>query len=140
AALARDAEAAGWDGVLLCDHLTARWQGHSEPIADPWIGLAAIAAATERVLIGPMVTPLPRRRPWQLASETVTLDALSNGRLVLGVGLGTVDAQNFAPFGEEPDLATRGRMLDESLEVLTGLWRGQPLTHEGERYRVRAGT
>ena len=138
--LAREAEAAGWDGFFVCDHLTASWDGRPQPIADPWIALSAIALATERVLIGPMVAALPRRRPWQLASETVTLDHLSGGRLVLGVGLGTLDSQNFAPFDEEPDLAARGRMLDESLEVLTGLWRGQPLTHEGERYHVRAAT
>ena len=140
AALARDAEEAGWDGFFVCDHLTASWEGRAQPIADPWIALAAAALATERVLIGPMVAALPRRRPWQLASETVTLDQLSDGRLVLGVGLGTVDSQNFTPFGEEPDLAVRGRTLDESLEVLTGLWRGQPFTHEGERYQVRAAT
>jgi alkanesulfonate monooxygenase SsuD/methylene tetrahydromethanopterin reductase-like flavin-dependent oxidoreductase (luciferase family) len=138
--LARDAEAAGWDGVFLCDHLTARWQETPQPIADPWIAMAAIAAATERVLIGPMVTPLPRRRPWQLASETVTLDALSSGRLVLGVGLGTLDDRNFTPFGEEPDLRVRGRMLDEGLDVLAGLWRGEPFSHEGEHYRIRDAT
>jgi alkanesulfonate monooxygenase SsuD/methylene tetrahydromethanopterin reductase-like flavin-dependent oxidoreductase (luciferase family) len=138
--LARESEAAGWDAFFVCDHLTASWDGRAQPIADPWITLAAVALATERVLIGPMVAALPRRRPWQLASETVTLDHLSSGRLVLGVGLGTLDSQNFAPFDEEPDLPTRGRMLDESLEVLTGLWRGRPLTHEGERYRVRAAT
>jgi alkanesulfonate monooxygenase SsuD/methylene tetrahydromethanopterin reductase-like flavin-dependent oxidoreductase (luciferase family) len=140
AELARDAETAGWDAFFVCDHLTASWEGRPQPVADPWIALAAVAVATERLLIGPMVAALPRRRPWQLASETVTLDHLSGGRLVLGVGLGTVDSQNFAPFGEELDLPTRGRMLDESLEVLTGLWRGRPLTHEGERYRVRDAT
>jgi alkanesulfonate monooxygenase SsuD/methylene tetrahydromethanopterin reductase-like flavin-dependent oxidoreductase (luciferase family) len=138
--LARATEQGGWDGFFVCDHLTATWQGRPQPIADPWIALAAVALATERVLIGPMVAALPRRRPWQLASETVTLDQLAGGRLVLGVGLGTVDSQNFAPFGEEADLATRGRMLDESLEVLTGLWRGEPLTHTGEHYRVRDAT
>jgi alkanesulfonate monooxygenase SsuD/methylene tetrahydromethanopterin reductase-like flavin-dependent oxidoreductase (luciferase family) len=138
--LALATEQGGWDGFFVCDHLTAQWQDRPQPIADPWIALTAIALATERILIGPMVAALPRRRPWQLASETVTLDQLAGGRLVLGVGLGTVDAQNCAPFGEEADLPTRGRMLDEALEVLTGLWGGQPFTHQGEHYRVEAAT
>jgi alkanesulfonate monooxygenase SsuD/methylene tetrahydromethanopterin reductase-like flavin-dependent oxidoreductase (luciferase family) len=138
--LARAAEGAGWDGFFVCDHLTARAGDAPQPVADPWIALTAVAAATERLLIGPMVTPLPRRRPWQLASETVTLDHLSGGRLVLGVGLGTGEARSFAPFGEEPDLRTRAAMVDESLEVLSGLWRGEPFSFEGTHYQVRDAT
>src|SRR5581483_4993930 len=77
AELAQEAEAAGWDGVFVCDHLTARGPSGPEPVANPWIALAAMAVATRRVRIGPLVTPLSRRRPWQLASETVSLDQLS---------------------------------------------------------------
>ena len=94
-----------------------------------------MALATERLRIGPMVTPLPRRRPTKLARETVTLDRLSGGRLTLGVGLG-VRAQEWDHLGEEPDLRVRGEMLDESLEILSTLWRGEALEHRGPHYTV----
>ena len=100
AELAARAEACGWDGFFLWDHVAYR-----EPVralADPWVTLAAVAMATERVAIGTLVTPLPRRRPHQLARETVTLDRLSGGRLVLGVGIGSERTGEFDPerFGE----------------------------------------
>ncbi len=136
--LAGEAEAAGWDGVFVSDHLQQRLGGAPSPIADPWVTLAAVAVATERLRIGPMVTPLPRRRPWQLAGEVVTLDRLSNGRVVLGVGSGI--ATSFAPFGEQEDARVRGRMLEESLDVLVGLWHGEPFTYRGEHYRVSGAT
>lgn len=134
--LAIDAEQAGWDGAFVCDHLTAEANGRPEPVANPWIALAAMALATRRVRIGPLVTPLPRRRPWQLASETVTLDRLSDGRLILGVGSGTGLAQSFTPFGEEPSARGRADLLDEGLDVLTGLWSGAPFSHHGAHYQV----
>lgn len=136
AELAQEAEAAGWDGVFVCDHLTARGPNGPEPVANPWIALAAMAVATRRVRIGPLVTPLSRRRPWQLASETVSLDQLSGGRLVLGVGSGTVIEQSFAPFAEEMNPRTRADLLDEGLDVLTGLWRGEPFHYQGHHYRI----
>ena len=122
--LAAEAEAAGWDGFFVWDHIAYR-----EPvrlIADPWITMAAIAVATERVTIGPLVTPLPRRRPHQLARETVTLDRLSGGRLVLGVGLGSETTGEFDPerFGEEPDARLRARLLDDGLGRLEHYWGG----------------
>lgn len=132
AELAAKAEAAGWDGVFVWDHMLYR-----EPvtdIADPWITLAAIAMATERVRIGPMVTPLPRRRPQKLARETLSLDRLSAGRLVLGIGLGGDPGGELTKFGEELDAPTRGRMLDEGLDVLVELWSGESVLHRGERY------
>jgi alkanesulfonate monooxygenase SsuD/methylene tetrahydromethanopterin reductase-like flavin-dependent oxidoreductase (luciferase family) len=132
--LAGEADRAGWDGVFVADHLLQRWQDAPQPIADPWVALAAVALATERVRIGPMVTPLPRRRPWQLAGETATLDQLSGGRLILGVGSGI--GEEFPPFGEEADLRRRAAMLDEGLDVLTGLWRGEPFSYRGEHYRL----
>lgn len=135
--LAHEAEEAGWDGIFVSDHLTMRTERGPSPIADPWIALTAIAMTTRRVRIGPLVTPLPRRRPWQLASETVTLDRLSNGRLILGVGSGTGLTQSFMPFGEEHDLRQRAQMLDEGLDVLTGLWSGQPFSYQGEHYQVQ---
>ena len=132
--LAREAEAAGWDGVFVSDHLVQQLHGAPSPVADPWITLTAVALATQRVLIGPMVTPLPRRRPWQLLGETVTLSRLSGGRLVLGVGAGI--ATSFELYGESKDARERAAMLDEGLSVLTGLWRGEPFSFEGAHYQV----
>ena len=140
AGLAREAEDAGWDGFFVADHLTARLDGRPAPVAEPWVAMAAIAAATSRVKIGPMVAAVPRRRPWTLASEAATLDHLSGGRLILGVGSGTGEAQSFTPFSEEPDLRRRATMLEESLEVMTGLWRGEPFSFRGEHFQVNEVT
>ena len=134
--LARDAEAAGWDGFFVWDHVLVD-PGWETPIADPWIILAAVAAVTRRIRLGPMVTPLPRRQPVKLARETTTLDHLSNGRLTLGVGLGWPSEAEFGWFGGEVDVAHRAEMLDEGLEVLAGIWSGRPFEHEGPHYRVR---
>src|SRR5919202_2507053 len=130
--IAREAEAAGWDGFFLWDHV----QLMPTPTVDPWVALTAIALATRRIRIGPMVTPVPRRRPIKLARETVSLDHLSDGRLILGVGIGG-GPWEWDYFGEESDLRTRGAMLDEALELLTRIWTGQPVLHEGRFYRVR---
>jgi alkanesulfonate monooxygenase SsuD/methylene tetrahydromethanopterin reductase-like flavin-dependent oxidoreductase (luciferase family) len=135
AGLAADAEAAGWDGFFVWDHLAfvKAWRLR---IADPWVLLTAVALATERLRLGPMVTPLPRRRPWKLARETVTLDRLSGGRLVLGVGLGEPPEDEFGSFGEPADPVVRAAMLDEGLEVLTRLWSGETVSFSGRHYRV----
>ncbi len=124
AELAARAEQRGWDGFFLWDHVAYR--APVQAVADPWVTLAAIAVATERLTIGPLVTPVARRRPHQLARETVTLDNLSGGRLVLGVGLGSDRTGEFDPerFGEEGDPRVRARLLDEGLERLEGYWRG----------------
>jgi len=98
--------------------------------------LTAAAMQTERIKLGTMLTPLSRMRPWKLASETVTLDHLCGGRVVISVGLGALDS-GFAEFGEETDRRTRARLLDEGLDVLTGLWRGQPFEYVGSHYQVR---
>ena len=131
AALARDAEAAGWDGFFLWDHV----QFMPVPTVDPWVALAAIALSTERMRIGPLVTPLPRRRPVKLAREAVSLDHLSNGRLILGVGIG-IGPWEWDHLGEVTDLRERGAMLDEGLELLTRIWSGEPVRHEGRYYRA----
>jgi alkanesulfonate monooxygenase SsuD/methylene tetrahydromethanopterin reductase-like flavin-dependent oxidoreductase (luciferase family) len=133
ATLAADAEAAGWDGFFLWDHITS---GGTLPFADPWIALAAIAVRTQTLRLGALVTPLPRRRPWKVARETVTLDHLSRGRLVVGVGLGQVPNE-FDDLGEEADPKVRAAMLDEGLDVLTNLWSGEPFRHEGTYYHIR---
>jgi alkanesulfonate monooxygenase SsuD/methylene tetrahydromethanopterin reductase-like flavin-dependent oxidoreductase (luciferase family) len=98
--------------------------------------MAAIAAATETLRLGTMITPLPRRRPWKLARETATLDVLSGGRLDLGVGLGYPPDLEFGMFGEETDDRVRAAMLDEGLAVLDGLWSGEEFSFSGEHYRV----
>jgi alkanesulfonate monooxygenase SsuD/methylene tetrahydromethanopterin reductase-like flavin-dependent oxidoreductase (luciferase family) len=125
AELAARAEARGWDGFFVWDHVA--YPAPVRALADPWVTLAAVAMATERVLIGPLVTPVPRRRPHQLARETVTLDRLSGGRLVLGVGLGSDRTGEFDPdrFGEEGDLRERARLLDDGLERLIAYWSGE---------------
>lgn len=135
AGLARDAEVAGWDGIFVEDYVV--WQGHlSVATYDPWILLAVIAANTSRIRLGTTVTPLPRRRPWNVAKEAVTLDHLSGGRLILGVGLGDLADQGFGAVGEEASLATRGQALDEALEIIIGAWSGVEFTHHGVHFRV----
>jgi alkanesulfonate monooxygenase SsuD/methylene tetrahydromethanopterin reductase-like flavin-dependent oxidoreductase (luciferase family) len=134
--LAQRAERRGWDGFFLWDHVAYR-----EPVralADPWVTLAAVAVATERMLLGPLVTPLPRRRPHQLARETATLDRLSGGRLVLGVGLGSERSGEFDPdrFGEEADMRARARLLDDGLERLLAYWDGEFEPRPVQRPRI----
>lgn len=133
--LAAEAEEAGWHGLFVWDHL--RWQAPVRQVADPWITLAAIATATERLRFGPMVTPLARRRPAKVAKETATLDRLSGGRLTLGVGLGSDRfAGELSATGEELDDRQRGEMLDASLEILAAAWSGRPVHHDGRHYTV----
>ncbi|ONI89622.1 luciferase [Actinosynnema sp. ALI-1.44] len=135
ARLAADAESAGWDGCFVWDQLS--WRPPTRQIADPWITLAAMATTTERLRLGPMVTPLPRRRPAKVARETATLDQLSGGRLVLGVGIGSDRfGGELSRTGEQLDDRRRGRMLDESLAILTAAWSGKPVRHHGEHYTV----
>lgn len=134
AGLARVAEDSGWDGFFIWDHIA--WDWGAIPMADATVALSAIAMRTERIRFGAMVTPVPRRRPWKLAREMVSLDRLSGGRLILGVGLGITEAE-FANLGEPPDFKTRAGMLDEGLEVLTGLWQGEPFSYDGHFYNLR---
>lgn len=121
------AEQSGWDGFFV-------W----EPVwgVDAWVALTAAAMVTERMRLGTLITPLSRMRPWKLASETATLDNLSGGRVILTVGLGATET-GFAQFGEETDRRIRAELLDEGLEILTGLWAGQPFAFEGKHYHVQ---
>ena len=123
---AHQAEKSGWDGFFV-------W----EPVwgIDAWVSLAAAAMVTDQIRLGTMLSPLSRMRPWKIASETATLDNLSNGRLILSVGLGAVDT-GFEDFGEITDRKTRAELLDESLHILTELWSGTPFNHQGQHYRV----
>jgi alkanesulfonate monooxygenase SsuD/methylene tetrahydromethanopterin reductase-like flavin-dependent oxidoreductase (luciferase family) len=136
ATLAQEAEEAGWDGFFLWDHIVYR-AVPPVTMVDPWIALSAIAMTTQRIRIGTTVTPLARRHPWKLARETVSLDHLSQGRLILGVGLGDPPKTEFALFGEEPDNRVRAAKLDEGLAILTGLWSGKPFRYQGTHYQVQ---
>jgi alkanesulfonate monooxygenase SsuD/methylene tetrahydromethanopterin reductase-like flavin-dependent oxidoreductase (luciferase family) len=124
--LALAAEQAGWDAVFIWDGIDGN---------DVWITLAAIAARTARIKLGTMLTPISRRRPWKLAQETATLDQLSGGRVILPVGLGAPDT-GFAKFGEETDRRRRAELLDEGLDILDGLWSGEPFTYEGSHHQL----
>jgi alkanesulfonate monooxygenase SsuD/methylene tetrahydromethanopterin reductase-like flavin-dependent oxidoreductase (luciferase family) len=130
--LARDAEQSGWDGLFIWDEMT----GFDTDTVDPWVALAAAAVVTTRIRLGALITPLPRRRPWKVARETVSLDHLSGGRLIFGVGTG-VGEPAWGDLGEESDPKIRGEMLDEGLAVLTGLWSAKPYTHSGPYYPIK---
>ena len=136
AGLAREVEEAGWDGAFYWDGIAV---GPMETY-DPWVVMAAMAMRTERVRIGAMLTPPARRRPWKLAREAMTLDHLSGGRLVMPVGLGAIDDGGFSKVGEPTDRKVRAGRLDESLEILTGLWSGEPFSYEGEHYKLEEMT
>lgn len=131
--LAVAAEAAGWDGWFLWDHLLYR--DPTWPVADPTVTVAAVAAATERLRLGILMVALPRRRPWLVAKQLATLDRLSGGRLVTGFGLGSLD-EEYAAFGEDPDLRDRAARLDEGLEVVARSWRGETFSYAGRHHRV----
>jgi alkanesulfonate monooxygenase SsuD/methylene tetrahydromethanopterin reductase-like flavin-dependent oxidoreductase (luciferase family) len=131
-----DAEQAGFDGFFLWDHIVFSNKGEGPAIVDPWLVLAVIATRTSRIRIGTMITPVPRRRPWQLAKETTTLDRLSGGRLILGVGIGSPDYGDFGIFGEPTDHRERAEQLDEGLAVMAGLWSGEKFSYQGKHFNL----
>ncbi len=143
AELAYEAEAAGWDGVFIPDCICIVNENDPNPVMpgfDPWVTLAAMAMRTERVLLGTMLTPVSRRRPWKLAREVATLDQLSNGRMILPVGLGALEDVGFTRVGEAIDRKVRAQLLDEGLAILTGLWSGRPFSFSGEHYQIQEMT
>ncbi len=135
--LAVEAEAAGWDGVFLWDHLQFQ-VGAGLPIHDPWVLLGAMAQTTERVRLGTLVTPLSRRRPHVVAKHVTTLDHLSGGRAVLGVGLGSPPDGDFAAFGDESDDVKRAKILDDALPALAAMLAGGDVTYHGTHTHVDA--
>ncbi|MBT3283550.1 LLM class flavin-dependent oxidoreductase [Candidatus Bathyarchaeota archaeon] len=130
AELAADAEDAGWDGFFTWDHL--QWDG---PMGDTAVNLATVATMTRRIKIGPMVCPLPRRRPWKVAMEAISLDHLSKGRFILGVGLGA-PPEEYTKFGEDANARLRADKLDESLNIIKGLWSGETFSFRGKHYQL----
>jgi hypothetical protein len=135
--MAREAEDAGWDGVFIPDCISIETPEYpATPWFDPWALLSAMAVQTKRIWLGTMLTAVPRRRPWKLARETVTIDHLSSGRLILPVGVGALDDVGFGKVGEPTDRKTRVELLDEGLEILTGLWSGKPFSYKGKHYTL----
>ncbi|MGD9755381.1 MAG: LLM class flavin-dependent oxidoreductase [Acidimicrobiia bacterium] len=123
------AEANGWDGVFVWHHVVGT-PDFPVPMADAWVLLGALAVATETIRIGTTVTALPRHQPQEVARQSVTIDRLSGGRMILGVGLGEPPTE-YSALGRSTDRALLAQMLDESLDVVAGLWTGQPFSHQG---------
>lgn len=139
--MAVEAEDAGWEGFFLWDHmLVFKQEDMVLPFVDPWIALTAIACNTSKMTLGPLITPLPRRRPWKVAREALTVDHISRGRLILGVGIGAPPDVEFEYFDEVSDEKKRAEMLDEGLEIITGLWSGEPYSFSGKHYRLEEMT
>ena len=135
---AAEAESSGWDGIFVPDVISIETaEARASPWHDPWVILAAMAMTTSRVRIGPLVAAVSRRRPWKLAREALSIDHLSDGRLVLAAGLGAAeDDSGFYRVGEEMDLRVRAQMLEECLEVIDELWKGLPTDFKGRHFRV----
>ena len=127
------AERSGWDGIFYWDGIYIE----QVPLMyDAWTVLAAMALKTKRIRIGAMLTALNRRRPWKVARESTTVDHLSNGRLIIPVGLGAMEDGGYSMVGEPQDRRVRAELLDESLEILTGLWSGRPFSYRGKHYKM----
>jgi len=132
------AEQAGWDALFIWDHVVHdKRLRKGQPFGDPWMLLTAAALATSRIRLGTLVTPIPRRRPEQLARQVATLDSLSGGRVIFGAGLGGPIEDEFGSFGEPTDPVVLAERLDEGLGLLQRYWSGAPVNHEGRHYQVR---
>lgn len=123
---AKEAEQTGWDGFFVADLVWGM---------DAWVALGAAALQTNRIRLGTMLTPLPWVKPWKLASETVTLDHLSNGRAILAAGLGANDT-GAGNYGLETDRKLKAELMDEGLEIVTELWKGKSITYTGSHYTL----
>lgn len=133
---AKEADQVGWDGFFLWDHLRTIDLPATDPFVDPWIAMTAMACNTTTLKLGALVTPLSRRRPWKVARESVTLDRLSGGRLVLGAGIGGDFYREFSGFGEEVGNQLHAAKLDEALQMLNELWSGEETSFTGEHYQL----
>ncbi|MFC3962285.1 LLM class flavin-dependent oxidoreductase [Nocardia jiangsuensis] len=137
AELGREAEICGWDGVFVWDHVVFPF-GDTE-VADPWVLLTLLAAATTRIRLGPLVTPVARRRPSTLARQTATVDRLARGRLVFGAGLGFTLAAEYGSWGEVAEPRAVAARLDEGLDLLARLWTGEPVSFRGAHFHAEVG-
>jgi alkanesulfonate monooxygenase SsuD/methylene tetrahydromethanopterin reductase-like flavin-dependent oxidoreductase (luciferase family) len=127
AELAALGEERGWDGVFTWE---AVWG------LNAWVTLGAAAMVTERVRLGTLLTPASRWRPWDLASAVLTVDRLSGGRAVMGVGLGALNG-NWTAFEHDEGRRVRAQKLDECLAVYDGLMRGQPFSYDGAHFTAK---
>ena len=132
--LAKSAEECGWEGFFIWDHVFLPW-APDQDVLDPWSILSAIATQTKKLTLGTTVTPLARRRPMVIAKQAITINKLSNRGFILGVGLG--GTEELKALGDEENPKIRGEMLDESLEILRGLWSGLPFTYEGKHFKIK---
>jgi alkanesulfonate monooxygenase SsuD/methylene tetrahydromethanopterin reductase-like flavin-dependent oxidoreductase (luciferase family) len=130
------AEQSGWDGVFIWDHVAYREPGW--PVADPQVAAAALAVRTEQVRLGVLMVAAPRRRPWKVARELASLDVLSGGRAIFGAGLGSQPLEEYEAFGEQSGVKVRAERLDEALQIIVGLWSGEPFSYQGQHYTVKA--
>jgi alkanesulfonate monooxygenase SsuD/methylene tetrahydromethanopterin reductase-like flavin-dependent oxidoreductase (luciferase family) len=128
AELAVIAEEHGWDGFFVWESI---WG------IDAWVMLGAAAMTTQRIRLGTMLTPVPRRKPWDLAGQVSTVDNLSGGRVILSAGLGVTGDERFWLFEEDPGRKVRAELLDDSLEMLQHLWRDEPFDYSGKHYRSK---
>jgi alkanesulfonate monooxygenase SsuD/methylene tetrahydromethanopterin reductase-like flavin-dependent oxidoreductase (luciferase family) len=133
--LAIAAEESGWDGFFLWDHVL-RWPGHAGRVGDTWTALAAVATRTSRIRIGSHITPIGRGLPHRFARTAVSVDHLSGGRLVIGVGLGVDTDGEMSRFGEDSDSRVRAAKLEEALELVLALWSGDEVSHAGTYYKA----
>ncbi len=131
------AEAAGFDGFFIWDHIVYTNTRDGPAIIDPWLVLAVVASRTRTIRLGTAVTPLSRRRPWVLARQSASLDILSRGRFILGVGLGSPAEGDFGTFGEVTDDAVRSHLLDEGLDIVAGLWSGELFDYSGRHFDIK---
>src|SRR4051812_43767276 len=133
--VAKAAEDAGWDGLFFWDHVVhSKERRRGQPFGDPWMLMTAAALATSRIKLGPLVTPIARRRPEQLARQVATLDGLSGGRVIFGAGLGGPIEDEFASFGDTTDPIVLAERLDKGLELLTRYWSGETVDHDWRHY------
>jgi alkanesulfonate monooxygenase SsuD/methylene tetrahydromethanopterin reductase-like flavin-dependent oxidoreductase (luciferase family) len=129
-------EKSGWDGLFIWDHVQAFPEWHRGlPFIDPWIALSIISMKTEKIFLGPYITPLPRRRPWQVYRQATSIDHLSKGRLMLGFGIGTPEF-DFSSFGDTSDPKIKGEMLDEALEIINKFQTQEPFSYNGKYYNL----
>ena len=125
----------GWDGFFHWDGMSAG--DGSMPVFDPWSILAAVAVRTSRITLGAMIFPLSRRRPWVVARQALTVAHLSNGRLVIPVGLGAIEEGGFAKVHPEvTNRKARAGRVDETLEILERAWKGEAFSYQGAHYQL----
>jgi alkanesulfonate monooxygenase SsuD/methylene tetrahydromethanopterin reductase-like flavin-dependent oxidoreductase (luciferase family) len=136
ATVASTAEQCGWDGLFVWDHILHRRHG-DRPFGDPWMLLTAAALATSRIKLGPLLTPVPRYLPQQLARQVATLDNVSGGRVIFAAGLGGPIEDEYLSFGDATEPRQLAERLDEGLELLTRFWSGKAVEHHGRHYEVR---